>query len=176
MISRDRRRSLRAVGVGAGGFLLWSAVVLVVGWAWGQSRLVTSAASPDGEWVAFVRAHASIDPPNESLWLGPSGGPHVKLARLAEDQDWCDEIVWNGDGSRVGFLVRGARLDVYRVPDGRFLGSTELVATDGYPGFHEAREVRFTPDGDAVRFTFCVRGQAPCLGEREVELAAARRS
>lgn len=154
-----------------GGFLLWSVFVFVAGWTVGGSRLIKLAFSPNGDWVALVRAHASIDPPNESLWLGPSEGPQVKLARLSEDQDWCDEIVWDPDGSRVGFLVSGVRFDLYAVPDGRFLGSTELVATGGaYPGSHEAREVSFTPDGRSVSFELCARGQAPYLEERVVPL------
>ena len=157
---------------GIGLLALWSALLFIGGWMSGQSRVMHEVGSPDGSWVARVRAHPALDPPAQSLWLGPRGGSLSRLARLAEDQEWCDEVVWSDDGRRVGFLVSGARLDVYAVPGGRFLGSTTLLPATADPGLREARRVAFSPDGHSVRFTNCVRGRANCLGENELRLEA----
>ena len=157
---------------GLGLLALWSVLLLVAGWMLGQSRVVCRIASPDGSSEAIVRAHPSIDPPAQSLWLGCRGEPTKRLARLAEDLEWCDEIAWSEDGGRVGFLIGGARLDLYAAPEGRFLGSTRLLPAGVDPGTREARRVVFSSDGQSVTFANCVRGQARCY-EQTLPLADA---
>lgn len=147
---------------GLGLLALWSVLLLVAGWMLGQSRVVCRMVSPDGSSEASVRAHPSLDPPAQSLWLGRRGEPMKRLARLAEDQEWCDEIVWTEDGERVGFLISGARLDLYAAPEGRFLGSSHLLPAGVDPGTREARRLAFSSDGHSVSFANCVRGQARC--------------
>ena len=125
--------------------------------------VVLDLPSPDGKRIAEVHSHWSIDPPAQSLWLRLSReGESWKLANLEPDVDWCNEIVWSPDSSRVGFLIRGARLDVYDARKGDRLESITLVEPDGYPGSREARAVRFLEDGSGVRFRECVRGGNRC--------------
>jgi hypothetical protein len=128
-----------------------------------RPAVVLDLPSPDGKRIAEVYSRWSIDPPAQSLWLRSSGESEPKkLATLAQDVDWCNEIVWSPDSSRVGFLIRGARLDVYDAGKGRLLESITLVEPDGYPGSREARAVRFLKDGTGVQFRECVRGGNRC--------------
>jgi hypothetical protein len=119
--------------------------------------------SPDGRRIAEVHSHLSINPPAQSLWLRPSreSEPRI-LNHLEHDTDWCNEIIWSPDSSRVGFLIRGVRLDVYDAAKGDLLESMPLVEPDGYPGSREARSVRFLEDGSGVQFRECVRGGNRC--------------
>ncbi|HEV2844412.1 MAG TPA: hypothetical protein VG477_06180 [Thermoanaerobaculia bacterium] len=119
--------------------------------------------SPDGRRTAEVHSHLSINPPAQSLWLRLSreSEPRI-LNHLEHDTDWCNEIIWSPDSSRVGFLIRGVRLDVYDAAKGDLLESMPLIEPDGYPGTREARSVRFLEDGSGVQFRECVRGGNRC--------------
>jgi hypothetical protein len=119
--------------------------------------------SPDGQRIAEVHSHLSIDPPAQSLWLRLSreSEPRI-LRRLERDLDWCNEIIWSPDSSRVGFLIRGVRLEVYDAAKGDMLEAMLLIEPDGYPGNREARLVRFLKDGSGVQFRECVRGGNRC--------------
>ncbi len=66
----------------------------------GLPRASISVASPDQSAVAFVRNHPTIDPPAQSLWLRDEHG-ETQLRQLAPDFDWCNTIVWSGDGTTV---------------------------------------------------------------------------
>ncbi len=125
--------------------------------------VVLDLSSPDGQRIAEVHSRWSIDPPAQSLWLRPSREEKPrKLANLERDVDWCNEIIWSPDSSRVGFLIRGARLDVYDAGKGDMLESIIPVEPDGYPGSREARAVRFLEDGTGVQFRECMRGGNRC--------------
>jgi hypothetical protein len=62
-------------------------------------------ASPDHAHIARVENHWSIDPPKQSLWLDDT-----KIADLAEDMDWCHQVVWSPKSVTAGFLVQDAKL------------------------------------------------------------------
>lgn len=139
-------------------------LILAVAVLAGCGAIPLDAPSPDGKRIAEVHSRWSIDPPAQSLWLRLSReSKPVKLATLTQDVDWCTEIVWSPDSSRVGFLIRGVRLDVYDARNGRLLEKVRLVEPDGgYPGGHEARLVRFLEDGSGVQFRECERGGKRC--------------
>jgi hypothetical protein len=129
----------------------------------GCGAVPLEAPSPDGKRIAEVHSRFSIDPPAQSLWLRFSReSKPVKLATLTQDVDWCNEIIWSPDSSRVGFLIRGSRLDIYNAKNGRLLEKIVLVEPGGYPGSREARSVRFLKDGAGVQFRECVRGGNRC--------------
>jgi dipeptidyl aminopeptidase/acylaminoacyl peptidase len=161
-------KSLR-IWIGAIVLLVWSVLVFGAGRVVEGRRVVDALASPDGRIVAFVREEASLDPPKQSLWIGPARGQAVQVARLAEDQDWSDQIFWSPDGSRVGFLIRGSFAEVFDARQRNRIAQITLVEPDGYPGSREARTVAFTPDG-GLRFQECARGRDLCFGSREVRL------
>lgn len=148
----------------------WSVFIFGAGWAAGERRVVDRLESPDGSLVAFVREEASLDPPSQSLWIGPQGGRPTLVARLAQDQEWCDQIFWSTDGARVGFVIRGSFAEVFDAQQRSQVAKVALVKPDGYPGSREARFVAFTPDSGGIRFLECTRGRALCFGSKAVKL------
>lgn len=129
----------------------------------GFPRVHASAASPDGRFVALVRNHPTMDPPDQSVWLGPAGGSARMVQRLSGDQDWCDTIVWAPDSSLVGFLIQDARLLVARPATGQVVFDAWLVDQLGaYPPPFKAVDVAFLPDGSGVAFRPCPRSGGDC--------------
>ena len=59
----------------------------------GVPRTPVSAESPDRRCVAFVRNHANIDPPGQSLWLTDHSGATTMLRKRGGDTAWCNRIV-----------------------------------------------------------------------------------
>lgn len=135
-------------------------LVLALAVLTGCGAKALDAPSPDGKRVAEVYSRWSIDPPAHSLWLRFSReSKPVKLANLAQDAEWCKEIIWSGDSSRVGFLIGGYRLDVYDARNGRLLEKIVMVKPGGSG---EARAVSFLKDGTGVQFRECLRGGNRC--------------
>jgi len=136
-------------------FILLSAVALV---ATGCGRTSThiSAASPDGRVIARVLSHPSIDPPDQSLWLGPVGATSRQLRHLAPDQDWCNEVHWSADSSTVAFLVQDAWLLAF-TRSGQLLADQWLVDHRDYPPRQVARRFALSPDGSSASFQPCLR-------------------
>src|SRR5215204_5468525 len=85
----------------------------------GLPRVPVRAVSPDGRDVAFVRNHPELDPPNQSLWLGPIDGRAVQVQRVPPDAWWCDRISWAADSSRVAFVVADAVVQLYEAASAR---------------------------------------------------------
>lgn len=113
--------------------------------------------SPDAAFVAAVRNHPSVDPPNQSVWLQREGLGWVRLARLGEDTHWSNAIVWSEDSTRVAFLVQEASAMVFEAPTARLLSTIQLVAEDGYPTTRSVRELQFSKDGASLDATVCSR-------------------
>lgn len=158
----------------AHGLLLsWSMVLLCVlcgcrARNLGLPRVALSESSPDGEAVAFVRNHMSIDPPAQSIWL-LEGTKYIKLRRLAEDIDWCNVIRWSADGSTVVFLIQDARLLVVDRASARIVGDTWLTEDDDYPTRRMAANLRVSPDGRNVEFGDCARSRHDLFGAEKCE-------
>jgi len=110
-------------------------------------RTHTTALSPDGRYTAFVRQGLNPDPPDDHLYLGPTGGSYRRLMDLAPDSDWCRTIAWSADGRRVGFLIRDQRLAIFDAATAEHVAMLQLVTADGYPGSQGARNVTIGPGG-----------------------------
>lgn len=129
----------------------------------GLPRVHASSTSPDGRFIAVVRNHPTLDPPDQSLWLEPAGGPARMVQRLSADQDWCDTIVWAPDSSLVGFLIQDARLVVARPATGQVVVDTWVVDRLGaYPPAQKAIDLAFLPDLTGVAFRACPRAGGEC--------------
>lgn len=146
VVRRGRTLQMKAL-------ILLSAVALVVP---GCGRAHISVASPDGHVVARVLSHPSIDPPNQSLWLGLVGGSARQLRHLSEDQDWCNEVHWSADSPTVAFLIQDARLLAF-TRSGQLLADRWLVDHRGYPPREVARHFALSSDGSSVSFQPCLR-------------------
>jgi len=114
----------------------------------GVPRHEAEAVSPDGRMLAFVKNHAGIDPPNQSLWLRyQSDGTERMLRRLMPDADWSDEVTWKSDSSRVAFLVNGVAADVFS-RTGELVDRRALVERTGaYPEPLIVRHLAFADRG-----------------------------
>jgi len=122
-----------------------------------------------------VRRAASIDPPDDRLYLGPAGGTPRHLLALAPDADWCRTIVWAKDSRRVAFLIRDQQLAIFDTTTAEHVAMLQLVLADGYPGSQGAREVMLGDDG-IVSFERFERGANRALGRETVTIPAGRLS
>ena len=138
-------------------------------------RTHTTSVSPDGRYTAFVHQEASIDPPDDHLYLGPSGGRARRLMDLAPDADWCRTIIWTSDSGRVGFLIRDQHLAVFDTATSELLAFLPLVRADGYPGSQGARHVVLQPDG-VVSFERYDRATGRALGAETAAIPVRRLS
>ena len=138
-------------------------------------RTHTTSVSPDGRYTAFVHQEASIDPPDDHLYLGPSGGTARRLMDLAPDADWCHTIIWASDSSKVGFLIRDQRLAVFDTATSELLAFLQLVLEDGSPGSQGARHVVLQPDG-VVAFERFERATDRALGTETAAIPVRRLS
>ena len=138
-------------------------------------RTHTNSVSPDGRYTAFVHQEASVDPPDDHLYLGPSGGRARRLMDLAPDSDWCRTIIWTSDSRKVGFLIRDQRLAVFDTATSELLAFLQIVAADGYPGSQGARHVVLQPDG-AVSFERFERATGRALGTETAATPVSRLS
>lgn len=151
----------------------------VAGWARGCHRTVVWLESPQGDRAAWVEERASLDPPAQSLWIGLPDAQGTRVATLAEDQEWADQIFWDSDGRLVGFLVRGETAQIYDAERKEIIGRVDLVrpvSSKGTPtraDALEARNVRFADGTSELAFTECERGRARCFGERRVAFPSA---
>lgn len=130
----------------------------------GLPRVALEQASPDGSVVAYVRNHMEIDPPSQSLWIRSAAG-RKKVLRLGADSDWCNTIVWSGDGSRVGFLVQDARLVVADAATAEIVWQGWLVGEEprSYPTREQVFELALSDDGLQASFERCPRrGEGDC--------------
>ena len=118
------RRSARTARVLAGSCvasLLFSPVWFVVGVAvflappfvWGMwgvltgADVVQSVTSPDGKFEAYVRDEPSTDGPNQSCYVQRDDVVHFAyIAKLAEDVDRIQEILWSPHGDIAVFRTR----------------------------------------------------------------------
>jgi hypothetical protein len=134
----------------------------------GWPRIPLRVPSPDGRFVAFVRNHPNLDPPDQSLWLQASNGAATELRRLAPDADWCNRIVWSSDSRRVAFLVSDAIVHAY---DGQshaqvFSGFVGRRSWDTPPRY-VLQDLALSPDGSSVTFRECERTWRPSAPERQ---------
>ena len=157
--------------------LIFAAVVIASSCtALGLPRTPVSAESPDRRFVAFVRNHPNIDPPDQSVWLTDPAGATTMLRKLGGDTEWCNRIVWSGDSSVVGFVIMDAKLETYDVATRRLQTSTWLSGFAGeYPPAGVVTDVTLSADGRTASFKTCAGAAAtkPCSQTLQVALSAA---
>jgi hypothetical protein len=123
----------------------------------GLPRVPLSVMSPDGSAEAFVRNHPNIDPPSQSVWLRV-GNSSKRLRNLGPDSDWCNTIVWSGDGSTVAYLVQDARLLTTDRASGQIVSERWLTEWKGeYPPYRVVLDLTLSADGKEARFRDCAR-------------------
>jgi Tol biopolymer transport system component len=117
-----------------------------------------SATSPDGRRVAFVRNHADIDPPNQSIWVSELGSGARRIAQLGPDSDWCNTIVWSPDSTTVAFLIQDARLITVDAASRQMVSDKWLTPWEGeYPPYQMAVDLTLDARGTEARFRVCDR-------------------
>ncbi len=91
--------------------VIWTILMLGIGYFVGCGMPDNSVAqyvkSPNGSYVAIVRNHWSIDPPNQSLWIRENNtGNQRKLEHLRADFDFIEGIHWSPNSDLVVFDTR----------------------------------------------------------------------
>ena len=138
----------------------------------GIPRVQIEVRSPSGGHVARVSNHPSIDPPSQSLWVQTQGGDAVQVRRLAEDQDWCDTIVWSADSTRVAFLVQDAYLVLVDAFSGQVVFERWLIEARGaYPPHEVVEDLLLSEDGSMATFKRCSRRSGTCSEPETLVLA-----
>ncbi len=134
----------------------------------GFPRVPVRAVSPDGRHVAFVRNHPSVDPPDQTLWLGDANGDAKEVARLAPDAMWSDRIVWSADSRRVAFVVADAIVHLYDAGSKTsvFVGFVGRRSWDTPPRY-VLRDVTLSADGASISFIECERTFRPVEQARQ---------
>ena len=124
----------------------------------GFPRVPVSASSPDGRYVAIVRNHPDIDPPSQTIWVGPGGGSLRQIQKLGPDSDWCDLITWSADSSTVAFLVQDARLITVDAASQRIVSERWLTPWKGeYPPYQMVVNLSLSAAGGRAQFRTCNR-------------------
>ena len=135
---------------------------------WGFPRMAVRAASPDGRFLAFVRNHPTVDPPDQSLWLQATEGQATRVALVPPDALWCDRIAWSADSRRVAFVIADAIVQVYDAPTRTraFSGFVGRRSWDTPPSY-VLRDVSLSTDGRAITFRECERTWRPVEAARQ---------
>ena len=123
----------------------------------GFPRTQVSLVSPDGRYLAVVRNQPSIDPPNQSLWVGERNGPLHKVRQLGEDAAWCNLAVWSADSSTVSFMVMDAELVTVDARSRQVISEQWLVEGDDYPPAKMVKGLSLSADGRQAVFRECRR-------------------
>jgi hypothetical protein len=126
-----------------------------------STRAVLDEAAPSGGRLAYVVEESCGGGRCQSLWIGRSRDDGEKVATLRE-AEYCDEIAWSPDASRVGFLVNGHQFRLYNPASLAPAGQLSLVAPEGTPTARIARGVTFSENGRAVTFDDCPRTHSGC--------------
>lgn len=141
----------------------------------GLPAIALQEVSPAGGHVAEVVRRPSLDPPRQSLWLTDlDGGNRTRLLDLAEDQDWCDEIVWSDDGSTLAFVVQRSWVALFDAESREPILRAWLTERDSYPTRDELRDVSLSRDGSSLRYRLCDRATGSCTEPLEYDVALSR--
>ena len=83
------------------------------------SRDSAPAYSPDGKWLAFLRAEkdASGKPGKPQLWVMPTGGGEAR--RVTDNPIGVEALEWSGDSTRLAYLARVPEDGRYGTVEGR---------------------------------------------------------
>jgi len=155
-----------------------AAVTLLLVSPWGKVALgmgapllhhtddVRNVPSPDGKFEAYMVEEPSIDPPNQSLYVQHSDKTRFMfIAKLAEDLDFIQDVVWSPDSGIVIFRSR-YYLTAVRISDwtttriylgGEWVRSRPTrFSTLSTPSPREVEPVEF-PENNA--FSYRLRGE-----------------
>ena len=105
--------------------LIWTILMLGIGYIAGvgmpDHSMAQYAQSPNGSYVAVVKNHWSIDPPNQSLWIKQNNtDKQRKLEDLQEDVNFIEGIHWSPNSDLVVFDTRCFLLGL-RPADGKIM-------------------------------------------------------
>lgn len=167
MLDPATRRILKVFG-----FFLWTIAVFglgeIIGLGLAQKRIECRYESHDGRWLALVRSHFTLTPPEQSLWIRDlRTAAETRFADLDREDGACSGIVWSADSDRVGFLVEGAELMLYDPGDPASLERLALLSPGERRDGLVARDLVLLPERRSVRYDVCRAHRAGVLETRE---------
>jgi hypothetical protein len=138
----------------------------------GLPRVPLSSTSPDGRFVAQVHNHLSVDPPDQSIWIGSPHGTLRQIEHLGPDSDWCNTIVWSADSSTVAYLIQDARLRVVRAGSSATVFNNWIVERRGeYPPQLQVKDLTLSPDGKEATYRACQRSNGECSNLQTIDVS-----
>jgi hypothetical protein len=131
----------------------------------GLPRLELTIISPDKQSIVEVHNDPSIDPPQQSLWIGRRGGELQKVTDVSCDgPKWRGPSAWSHDGKLFAFAI--VDRDVYVVE-----AETGAIRVEGEsPGGgarHEIRSLSFNPSTTMLTIEVCDRVSRDCMEVHE---------
>lgn len=124
--------------------------------------------SPNGRYVAEVRNHFSVDPPEQSLWIGAVGGEMYRIQTVASDTDpSVERVAWSGDSALAVYVDALAEIVVVDAGSGRTLARHAIVARNAGEA---VRALELDPRGAHASFRVCRDGLRRCSESRRIPL------
>ena len=140
----------------------------------GLPRVASSSVSPNGLYVVELRNEPTIDPPEQSLWLGRRDGGFRKLAGVASDSPpWKGPGAWSPDSSLFAFAV-STKLVVVESATATVRHSEWLIPRTDFTrrAASGISRVEFDAGSSAVIVELCGESARDCGDERLVRLSA----
>jgi hypothetical protein len=125
-----------------------------------RPRVELTIPSPDRRFVVELHNEPTIDPPQQSLRIGRSGGDLHRVKTVSSDGPrWRGPSAWSEDSRRFAFAV--VDRDVYVVD-----AETGAIVAEGEgPGggaTHEIRSLSFNAAGTVLTVEVCDRQSRVC--------------
>lgn len=125
-----------------------------------QPRIELTIPSPDGRFVVELHNEPSIDPPQQSLRIGRSGGGLHRVKTVSSDGPrWRGPSTWSQDSRHFAFAVVDRHVYVVDAETGRIVLEREAP---GGGATHQIRALSFNPGGTALTVEVCERQSQIC--------------
>lgn len=139
----------------------------------GYPRVASASQSPDLRYTVEIRNHPTIDPPEQSLWIGETNGQLRYVAGVASDTGWSGPCAWSQDSSLFAFVV-GAKVVVVEPTTGAVRLEQWLIHREDHVSRsrNEIRYIGFAQDSSAVVAQICTRQKLTCLEPTAIPVPA----
>lgn len=139
----------------------------------GYPRVASASQSPNLRYTVEIRNHPTIDPPEQSLWIGETNGRLRYVAGVASDTVWGGPVAWSQDSSLFAFVV-ASKIVVVEPSTGAVRLEQWLIPREDHVSRsrNEIRYIGFAQDSSAVVAQICTRQTPRCLKPTAIPVPA----